>query len=100
MMTSDFEGTPMTLLESMASGLPVVASSVDGIAEVCTHGENALLVRCRDVPGFVTAIEQVISRPELRAHLGRNARHTILDRYEIRNLVRRVEVIYESVLAE
>ena len=100
LMPSDFEGTPMTLLESMASGLPVVASSVDGIAEVCTHGENALLVRCRDVPGFVIAIEQVISRPELRAHLGRNARHTILDRYEIRNLVRRVEVISESVLAE
>ena len=100
LMPSDFEGTPMTLLEAMASGLPVVASSVDGIAEVCMQGEDALLVPRRDLSGFVTAMEQVITRPELRAHLARNARRTILTRYEIRNLVRRVEAIYESVLAE
>ena len=99
-MPSDFEGTPMTLLEAMASGLPVVASSVDGIAEVCTHGEDALLVPRRDLGGFVSAVERVITHPELRTHLGRNVRRTILGRYEIRHLVRRVEAIYESVLAE
>ena len=64
------------------------------------QGEDALLVPRRDLSGFVTAMEQVITRPELRAHLARNARRTILTRYEIRNLVRRVEAIYESVLAE
>jgi len=100
LMPSDFEGTPMALLEAMTSGLPVVASSVDGIAEVCTQGEDALLVPCRDLLGFVTAMEQVITRPELRACLARNARRTILTRYEIRNLVRRIEAIYEAVLAE
>ena len=49
---------------------------------------------------FVTAMEQVITRPELRVCLGEKARRTILTRYEIRNLVRRVEAIYEAVLAE
>ena len=99
-MPSDFEGTPMTLLEAMASGLPVVASTVDGIAEVCTQGVDALLVSRRDPVGFVSAMERVITQAELREHLARNARGTILARYEIRNIVRRVEAIYDAVLTE
>lgn len=98
LMTSDFEGTPMVLLEAMACGLPVVASSVDGIAEVCTNNRDALLVTPGDTACFVTALGRVMKEAALREELGRNARGTILERYEIRNLVARIEGIYEEVL--
>jgi glycosyltransferase involved in cell wall biosynthesis len=98
LMTSDFEGTPMVLLEAMSCGLPVVASAVDGIAEVCTDGHDALLIAPGDVAGFAAALEGMLQDDGLRATLGRNARNTILERYEIRGLVRRIESIYEEVL--
>ncbi len=99
LLTSDFEGTPMTLLEAMASGLPVIASAVDGIAEVCTEGWDALLVPCRDHAGFVTALERVMAGAGLRKTLARNARRTILEHYEIREIARRIELLYEKLLS-
>jgi glycosyltransferase involved in cell wall biosynthesis len=100
LMTSDFEGTPMTLLEAMASGLPVVASAVDGVAEVCGNERDALLVPARDVKGFVSALERLMGDEEVAKRLGANARATILKCYEIRWLVRRIETLYETVLGE
>jgi glycosyltransferase involved in cell wall biosynthesis len=98
LMTSDFEGTPMVLLEAMSCGLPVVASVVDGIAEVCTDGHDALLLPPGDVAGFATALKGILQDDGLRKTLGMNAQNTILDRYEIRQLVRRIEGIYDEVL--
>lgn len=98
LMPSDFEGTPMTLLEAMASALPVIASGVDGIAEVCTDGHDALLVPVGDSQGYVEALGQIILNKDLRLAIGMNARRTILDRYEIRSLVRRIESIYDEIL--
>jgi glycosyltransferase involved in cell wall biosynthesis len=99
-MTSDFEGTPMTLLEAMAGGLPVVASAVDGVAEVCGNERDALLVPARDVQGFVSALERIITEKKFARRLGVNARATILKGYEIRGLVRRIEAVYEAVLED
>ena len=100
LMTSDFEGTPMTLLEAMASGLPVVASAVDGVGEVCKNERDALLVTQRDVQGFITAVQRIITEGEFARRLGANARATILGGYEIRGLVRSVETLYEEVLED
>jgi glycosyltransferase involved in cell wall biosynthesis len=98
LMTSDFEGTPMVLLEAMSCGLPVVASAVDGIAEVCTDGHDALLAVPGDVDGFTLALNKILREEGLRKRLGMNGRNTILERYEIRGLVRWIEGIYNDVL--
>jgi glycosyltransferase involved in cell wall biosynthesis len=99
-MTSDFEGTPMVLLEAMASGLSVVASAVDGVAEVCTDGEDALLIKPGDPRAFYEELASLIAHPERMDPLGENARKTILQRYDIRQLARRIEQIYDEVLSE
>jgi glycosyltransferase involved in cell wall biosynthesis len=98
LMTSDFEGTPMVLLEAMSCALPVVASSVDGIAEVCTNGRDALLVSPGDAGGFAFALERVLKEGTLREELGRNARVTVLERHEIRKLTARIESLYDDIL--
>jgi glycosyltransferase involved in cell wall biosynthesis len=100
MMTSDFEGTPMTLLEAMASALPVVASAVDGIAEVCSPRHDASLVRPGDAAGFAAALDAILRDPQERARLGESARRTILDRYDIRPIAKRIEQLYDEVLAD
>ncbi len=100
LLTSNFEGTPMTLLEAMACGVPVIASSVDGIAEVCTDGLDALLVPGQDSRRYVEAIERVISDREYAGLLGVKARVKMLNHYEIGGLARRIEEIYDEVLSE
>jgi len=78
LITSDFEGTPMVLLEAMASGLPVVATAVDGIAEVCTDRENALLIKPRDGCAFSEALASLIAHPEVMDALAMNARQRVI----------------------
>lgn len=97
LMTSDFEGTPMVLLEAMACGLPVVASAVDGVAEVCTHGKDAMLVQPSSCQSFANQVEALLLDETQRRKLGSEARKTILNRYEIRGLVRRIEGIYAEL---
>jgi L-malate glycosyltransferase len=98
LMTSDFEGTPMALLEAMASGLPVIASRVDGIGEVCTDGIDALLAPSTGPEGFVDCLDRALSQPALREKLGSAARETVLSGYDIRVAARRIEQLYEEVL--
>ena len=98
LMTSDFEGTPMTLLETMSSGVPVVASAVDGIAEVCTHGKNALLSPPGDLGSFRDSLCRLIAEGPLCEILGNAGRRTVVQNYDIRGTVRRVEQIYGDIL--
>ena len=98
MMTSDFEGTPMTLLEAMASGLPIVASAVDGIAEVCTHGKDAFMPPPGDLGRFQDFLCRLIESKILRQKLGDEGRRRILECYDIKSIARRVEMVYEEVL--
>ncbi len=98
MMTSDFEGTPMTLLEAMACGLPVVASAVDGIAEVCIHGKNALMVPPGDPEQFQESLRWLVDGKILSQSLGAEGRRRILERYDIKAIARSVEGVYEEVL--
>ena len=98
LMTSDFEGTPMTLLETMSSGVPVVASAVDGIAEVCTHGKNALLSPPGDLGSFRDSLCRLIAEESLFETLGAEGRRIVVESYDIRVIARRIEEIYESVL--
>jgi glycosyltransferase involved in cell wall biosynthesis len=97
LLTSDFEGTPMVLLEAMASGLPVVASAVDGIAEVCSHGEDSLLAHAGHAGGFAGLLGMILNDDLARGRFGSNARRTVLERYEIGGIARRIEAIYGSV---
>jgi len=52
------------------------------------------------VQGFVSALERIITEKKFARRLGVNARATILEGYEIRGLVRRIEAVYEAVLEE
>jgi glycosyltransferase involved in cell wall biosynthesis len=73
-LPSHSEGSPMALLEAMATGLPVVATNVGGVAEIARADENAVLVPGRDSRALAEGIRRVLLDPGLSARLGGMAR--------------------------
>jgi glycosyltransferase involved in cell wall biosynthesis len=96
---SDYEGTPASIVEFMAAGLPVVATRVGGTADVVEHGVNGLLVARRDVGGLAGAIAGLLRDPERRRRMGELGRDRQRREFDVSVLVRRVEDLYESLWA-
>jgi len=94
LMPSHFEGLPMTLLEAMAMEVPVVASSLDGIAEVVADGTDGFLVAPGDCAGFVEKVSRLLDDPALAARTGRAATQKISAEFSAARMCSDVEAIY------
>ena len=81
LLPSRWEGLPMALLEAMASGLPVIASSVSGTREVVESGESGLLVPPGDADALAAAIARVLAAPSEAARMGVAGRRRVEDCY-------------------
>jgi glycosyltransferase involved in cell wall biosynthesis len=97
-ISSIFEGLPLALLEAMAMGCPVVATSVGGIPEVIQHGENGYLVKASAPKSLAVQISSLLDSPEERRRVGVNARKTIEERFSVRRMMRQLEATYLDVL--
>ena len=69
-LSTHFEAMPISILEAMRAGLPVVATDVGGIPESVRHEETGLLTRHEDVAGLRDALARMITDPALRLALG------------------------------
>jgi len=97
-LPSLLEGMPHSLLEAMAAGLPVVATSVCGIPEVVEHGRNGLLVPPRDAVALASAICRILGEPELADRLAKEARATIEQKFAVRDsLDEAIQYMHELV---
>jgi glycosyltransferase involved in cell wall biosynthesis len=92
------EGLSNTLLESMAAGLPVVATRVGGTAEVVQDLENGLLAPPSDPASLAEAICRYLDAPAFAAQMGSAARRRIVERYSMHMLVENTSRVYEAVL--
>jgi glycosyltransferase involved in cell wall biosynthesis len=93
-LPSRFEGTPMTVLEAMAMGLPIVASQVDGTKEILEHGVNAFLANAEDQDAFTQLLRNLLMDPELCTRLGRAALDKVRLFHDARLMVRQIEALY------
>ncbi|HSN19646.1 MAG TPA: glycosyltransferase family 4 protein [Usitatibacter sp.] len=82
-LPSHAEALPMSVLEAMAAGCPVIASAVGGIPDLIEHGVNGLLVPPGAPRVLGEALRSLLADPELAARLGREARSTIVLRYTL-----------------
>jgi glycosyltransferase involved in cell wall biosynthesis len=88
-----WEGTPLTVFETLAMGKPIVATDADGLLDVLTHEHDALIVPRRDAGALARGIVRLIDSPEDRARLSVHARVTGR-RYDIAEFVRKMERLY------
>jgi N-acetyl-alpha-D-glucosaminyl L-malate synthase BshA len=97
-LVSQTESAPLTLLEGMSSGLPVVATSVGGIPEIVEDGVNGFLVEAKCPEEIAEKILELNSDGDLRRRLGEAARATVLERYTAEKVVGQYLDIYDKVL--
>jgi glycosyltransferase involved in cell wall biosynthesis len=98
-ISSTYEGTPLALFEAMAAGKPIVSTAVDGCREILDHEATGLLTAPRDPNGLARALVRMRRDADLRRALGRDAAEAS-KRYDIGECVRRIEDLYDEVLAE
>jgi glycosyltransferase involved in cell wall biosynthesis len=100
LLNSRFEGLPITILEAMATGLPIVASNLDGIAEVLTSGHDATLVPPGNAAPFTAAIAELINNPGLVRTYTERTLEKVRTHYSAARMTREVESIYLRYLED
>jgi len=99
-LTTRYEGLPVSILEAMRAGLPVVASDVGGIAEQVEHGTTGILVPRGDVDATAAALCMLLRDPSLRQAMGEAGRRKFLREFTVDRMLAQTEAIYARVLAE
>jgi glycosyltransferase involved in cell wall biosynthesis len=97
-LPSSNEGTPVTSIEALAAGRPVVATRVGGVPDVVRDGEDGFLVEPGSIDGLANRLAELASDPKLRARMGKAARSRVLPRYSVGRLVDDVDRLYRSLL--
>jgi len=93
------EGTPVSAIEALASGTPVVATRVGGVPDVVTEGVDGFLVEPGDTGAAADRLAALANDPELRTRLGDAGRVNARERYSVERLVDDVDRLYRSLLA-
>jgi glycosyltransferase involved in cell wall biosynthesis len=96
---SDYEGSPLAVLEYMAAGKPVVATRVGGIPDQIEDGVHGLLVDPRDEQRLAEAVEALLLDSDRRVAMGARARERQRREFDLDVLVRRLEALYEELFA-
>lgn len=92
------EGLPTVLLEAMAAGKPVVATSVAGVPELISNGSNGLLIRPRDSIGLAKNIQMLLESDEMRRKMGIKGRSTVRRKFSWEIVGEQIVTMYESLI--
>lgn len=94
MLFSSHEGLPLTVIEAMMAGVPVVASSVGGVGEMVIHGGTGYLVNGLDLDAAGGYVMELLKNPELRAEMGAAGRRRALEMFGLARMIDRYEQLY------
>jgi glycosyltransferase involved in cell wall biosynthesis len=99
-LPSGNEGTPVTAIEALASGCPVVATRVGGVPDVVADGEDGFLVAPAAVGELADRLARLARDPALRARMGAAGRERMQERYSVGRLIDDVDRLYRDLLVE
>jgi glycosyltransferase involved in cell wall biosynthesis len=97
-LPSLYEGLPLSILEAMSQGLPVVATPVGGIPEVVTQGREGILVPKEDPAALAAAVQRLAGDADLRARLGSAGRQRALSEFSFETMLDRYDRLYRRLV--
>lgn len=92
------EGTPVSIIEALASGRPVVTTDVGGISDIVTHRRNGLVVPSNNEAAFTEALGELVENRDLRESMGRVDEHVILNKFSYQRLIADMKNLYDRLL--
>jgi glycosyltransferase involved in cell wall biosynthesis len=98
LLSSDNEGTPVSLIEAAAGGRPAVATRVGGVADVVAE-DAGILVPPRDPKAMGEALARLAEDASMRRRMGERAAAHVLDRFTARHLLQNIDRLYRELLA-
>lgn len=99
-LPTNWEGFPLTILEGMRAGLPVVASDVGGVGEAVVNGDTGFLVPAGATEQFGARLSQLLADPGMRRQQGAAGRARYEREYTVRAMLDKTKSVYESVLGQ
>lgn len=99
-LTSDNEGTPVSLIEAQACNLPVISTDVGGVRDIVKDGETGFIVPRRDVEKFAEKLAFLINSPKSREKMSQNGWKFVEEQFHYKTLVANMERYYRELLAK
>ena len=99
-VSSDNEGTPVSAIEAMAAGCPVVATRVGGLPDLIEDHKTGRLVPPRDADALACAVGGLLQSPHTAGELGRNGQEFVRQRFTVRRLLGDMDHLYTELLEE
>jgi glycosyltransferase involved in cell wall biosynthesis len=99
LLPSISEGTPVSAIEALAAGRPVVATRVGGVPDVVRDGEDGLLAEAGAIDDLAERLARLALDPTLRERMGAAGREHVVGRYAVERLVDETDALYRSLLA-
>ena len=93
------DNLPLSILEAMAAGLPVVGSRVGGIPELIVDGVTGFVVEPESPRALADALERLAASPELRKELGGKGAERVAEHFSSEQVARRMVALYEELCA-
>jgi len=97
-LSSDYEGNPLSVMEAMASGLPIVSTAAGGVPDLFESGKEGLIVHPGDVQGLSTSMSFLLGNRELRQSLGMAAARRARENFDVSTMVQAYEGLYENLV--
>jgi colanic acid/amylovoran biosynthesis glycosyltransferase len=94
--SGDSEGTPVSVLEAGASGLPVVSTRHAGIIDAVIHGKTGFLVDEGNIDGMSEYVHQLLTNPELAVEMGKHAREYISENFNMESSIKNLRAILDK----
>lgn len=98
-LSGDMEGTPLAVLEAMATGIPVVSTRHAGIADVVRHQESGLLCDEFDVTAMADAMETLALDPALAGRMGAAGRASAVRHHRVEDSIARLQAVLDGAAA-
>ena len=99
-LSSLWEGQPISILEAGAAGKPVIATNIDGIADILVNEKNALLVPAKDPNALAAAMMRLIEDTGLRNYLSASMKTTISDNFTAEKMTKRIGDLYQATYSK
>lgn len=97
-LSSDNEGTPVSLIEAQASGVPVISTDVGGVKDILDEGNTGFVVPKKDPGAFADKLQLLIENKEIRTKMSQNGWNFVRDKFHYTTLVKNMENYYAELI--